>query len=99
MPSTSDVAVAVAVAVPVEPPVTNQPPRAKRDTLLSNLLTHVSLRVLEIVLDVGSVVRRILHHQCPITWLGRHPYVSVEQRAEMWRAESGNDVKIVKFLD
>jgi hypothetical protein len=35
MPSTSDVAVAVAVAV--EPPVTNQPPRAKRHLALKSL--------------------------------------------------------------
>ena len=46
-------------------------PLGQRDTLLSNHFTHVSLRVLEIVLDVGNAVRPILHHQCPITWLQR----------------------------
>ena len=42
-------------------------PLGQRDTLLSNRFTHVSLRVLEIVLDVGNAVRPVLHHQCPIT--------------------------------
>ena len=32
-------------------------------------------------------------------WCGRHSYVSGEQRTEIWRAESGEEAKIIKFLN